>query len=81
MNSAPRTKLRVVLDSNVYISAFNYPQGPPFRVWQHGRRGTYCLLVSPSIVRETARVLRKTFAWTEDRILRPIDALRTLGGG
>ncbi len=59
MNTASGTNLRVVLDTNVYVSAFTHPQGVPFRLWQQlvARRGT--LLVSPSIMRELATVLRR----------------------
>ncbi len=72
-------KLRIVLDTNVYISAFTHPQGPPFRLWKQARSGTFRLLVSPAIVRETAGVLRNTFAWAEDRIIRRAKLLVRLG--
>jgi predicted nucleic acid-binding protein len=57
--------LRVVLDTNVYISVFNYPDSPLREVWQHARRGTFEPLISPAIVNELGRVLRDQFLWSE----------------
>jgi putative PIN family toxin of toxin-antitoxin system len=51
----------VVLDTNVYISAFNFPQGIPALVWAQALERKYRLLVSPYIVNETGRVLREKF--------------------
>jgi predicted nucleic acid-binding protein len=59
----------VVLDTNVYISAFVYGRGAPFVVWQHARRRTYRLLVSPAMIREAASVLRESFGWADERIV------------
>lgn len=42
----------------------------PLLVWQHARRRTYQLLVSPAIIREVAQVLRSRFAWTNDALHR-----------
>jgi hypothetical protein len=36
--------LRVVLDSNVYISAFTHPKGLPFRIWRQAFTRSYPLL-------------------------------------
>ena len=67
---APDAKLRAVLDTNIYISAFHYPQGPSFRVWRAAVHGRYRLLISPAIVNELARVLRTDFHWQETRLQR-----------
>jgi putative PIN family toxin of toxin-antitoxin system len=68
-------KLSVVLDTNVYVSAFAFPHGSLFPVWQHARTGTYRLLVSPAIVRELARTLREEFLWSEPQITRQLKLL------
>jgi putative PIN family toxin of toxin-antitoxin system len=65
MTIAPANKLRVVLDSNVYFSAFTHPQGPPFRIWQNAVNRSFTLLVSPAILREVAGVLREVVHWRE----------------
>ena len=69
MTTAPANKLRVVLDTNVYFSAFTSPKGPPFRVWQEALEGSYILLVSPAILREVAHVLRDVLQWQETDIV------------
>ena len=56
-------RLRVVLDTNVYFSAFTRHQGPPFRIWQKAVNRSFILLVSPTILREIAGVLREDLQW------------------
>jgi putative PIN family toxin of toxin-antitoxin system len=56
--------LRVVLDTNVYVSALNFPNSPLTELVEHAQRGTYQLIISPAIVGEVADVLRR-FEWTE----------------
>ena len=60
--------LRVVLDTNVYASAFNFPHGKVAFIWEHALKGTYTLLISPAIVAELANVLREKFKWPEGEI-------------
>ena len=60
--------LRVVLDANVYASAFNFPHGKVAFIWEHALKGTYTLLISPAIVAELANVLREKFKWPENDI-------------
>ena len=69
MRTANSSGLRVVFDTNVYISAFIYPEGVPFRIWQQAVKGRFVLLVSPAIVREIAKVLRR-FQWQEHEVVR-----------
>ena len=54
-------KLRVVLDTNVYISALTNRRGNPFHIWRAALEYRYVLLVSPAIVDELAGVLRTRF--------------------
>jgi putative PIN family toxin of toxin-antitoxin system len=61
-------KLRVVLDSNVFISAFTHPQGRLFQVWRQAVLGQYRLLVSPAIVNEVGEVLRVKFGWPDAQV-------------
>lgn len=60
--------LRVVLDTNVLVSAFTHPEGRILFLWQQARQGHYQLLTSPAIVHEVARILRHIFAWEEVRV-------------
>ncbi len=69
MPTGPSENFRVVLDTNVYISAFTHPHGQSARVWFAARDHHYHLLISPPIVREIAAVLRRPkFAWHEKEI-------------
>jgi len=69
MIPAPGTDpLKAVLDTNIYVAAFANPKGPNAAVWNAAIDGRYELLVSPAIIRETAKVLRRDFAWREDRV-------------
>lgn len=60
--------LRVVLDTNVYISIFTSPKGDLGAIWEHALKRTYTLLISPAIVAELANVLRAKFMWPEPDI-------------
>jgi uncharacterized protein len=64
----PEERLRVVLDTNVYISIFTNPKGELGAIWEHALRGTYTPLISPYIVAELAGVLREKFKWPEGEI-------------
>jgi putative PIN family toxin of toxin-antitoxin system len=65
----PGGLLKVVLDTNVYFSAFNGARGVPFELWRRAVRGEYALLISPAIIREVAEVLREDLIWPEPEIV------------
>ncbi len=67
--------MRVVLDSNVLVSALARPQGrvAPLLRAAEGRR--YRLVVSPTIVAEVARSLRDDFRWEETRVIRRLQRM------
>ena len=67
--------LRVVLDTNVYFSAFTHPKGVPFSLWQHAILNRYSLLVSPAIVGELGGVLRLKGGWEDDQIISQLKLL------
>lgn len=64
--------LKVVLDTNIYIAAFNHPRGRNAQLWTSARTGRYRLLVSVPIIREIAEVLRRDFAWKDADVQRRI---------
>ena len=78
MSIAKNRNLRIVLDSNVYVSAFNRSNGVPFRIWQLALNRHCALLVSPAIVGEIAGVLRRRFGWDEPRLIRRMKLLTAL---
>ena len=60
--------LRVVLDTNILISAFTYPNGRLSQIWRLALLGKYHLLVSPAIIGEVGKVLRAKFGWDGDHV-------------
>ena len=67
--------MRVVFDTNVFISAFAIPGGHAEEAYLHGVRGTFELFTSVSILTETANTLRIKFEWSDERVQR---ALRSI---
>ena len=51
-----------MLDTNVYISVFNFPESPLWEIWRHARNDTYDLVISPTIIKE--------FGWDEKKTVR-----------
>ena len=74
-NGKRPASLRVVLDTNVLISALQFPDGALSGIWPPLQIDEYVLLLSPAIVTELASKLRGKFYW-EEPLLR--DSLRTL---
>jgi putative PIN family toxin of toxin-antitoxin system len=83
--------VRVVFDTNIYISAFAIPGGNADEAYVEAIRGKAELFTSVAILTETARVLQTKFDWTEDKVrdalhdisetatvLRPRPSLRLL---
>jgi putative PIN family toxin of toxin-antitoxin system len=71
-------KLRVVLDTNVYFSAFTH-KGVPFWIWQKAVLREYTLLISPAILREVGEVLRRQAGWSEGEVIRHLKLLVRVG--
>jgi putative PIN family toxin of toxin-antitoxin system len=66
--SATDLQFKAVLDTNIYIAAFAYPNGRSAAIWNAAVDGRYELVVSPAIIREMAKVLRRDFVWRDDRV-------------
>lgn len=81
MISAPGAeRLKAVLDTNLYIAAFQYPKGRNAVLWRAAGAGRYRLRVSPAIIREIARVLRRDFRWQDERVQRVIRRVAEVAG-
>lgn len=59
------TGLRAVLDTNVYLSMFAFPDPKIFDLWRLAREGRYTVVISPFIVREFMEKLRVKFGVSE----------------
>lgn len=64
--------MRVVFDTNIYISALVIPGGNAEEAYVKALRGNFELFTSVAILTETVRVLQIKFEWTEDRIRQAI---------
>ena len=73
-----RAKLRAVLDTNVYISVFLYPQRPIFQILHLAGTGHYRLLTSPAIIQELGRVMREHFGVEEKERVRRLKQLAAI---
>jgi len=60
--------MRVVFDSNVFVSAFVIPSSQGERAFLLARRKRFILHTSIAILTETARVLRRKFGQDEDDV-------------
>lgn len=83
MSSAPSrssagavSRLRIVADTNVYISALNFA-GTADEVLALGRAGVIEVFISPPILEEIEGVLTRKFGWT---VSRAHEATRTVRG-
>jgi len=81
MSLAPGAeRLKAVLDTNVYISAFQYPKGRNAVLWEAALAGRFRLLVSPAIIQEMAGVLRVDFRWPEYRVQNAVRIVARVAG-
>lgn len=62
--------MKVVFDTNIYISAFVIPGGKAEGAYLHALRGTFTLYSSVAILTETAQKLRLKFGWPENKVIR-----------
>ena len=60
--------MRVVFDTNIYISALAIPGGNAEDAYLEAVRGTFELFTSVAILTETARVLQAKFDWAGDKV-------------
>ncbi len=67
--------MKVVFDTNIFISAFVIPGAKAEEVYLHVLRGDFDLCSSVAILTETAQTLRDKFGWPEDQIVRLLQAI------
>lgn len=67
--------MRVVSDTNIYISAFVIPGGQAEDAYLNAIQGNFELFSSVPILTETATVLQRKFDWPEDRTRAVVQAI------
>lgn len=73
--------MRVVFDTNIFISAFAIPGGQAEEAYLHAVHGIFELFTSASILTETANTLRTKFNWSDEKIyelLKSISKIATV---
>ena len=60
--------MRVVFDTNIFISAFVIPGGNAEKAYLEAVRGSFELLTSVAILTEMANTLGSKFVWTDHKI-------------
>jgi putative PIN family toxin of toxin-antitoxin system len=68
-------RLRVVFDTNIFISAFVIPGSKAEEAYFCVLRGAFILCSSVAILTETAQKLRDKFGWEESKIARLLKAI------
>ena len=59
--------LKVVIGTNVFISAFYLPESRPANVVLLARRKTILNLISPQILKEVERIIKKKLLWDNSK--------------
>lgn len=67
--------MKVVFDTNIFISAFVIPGSKAEWAYLHCLKGDFTLYSSVAILTETAQKLREKFGWQENKITRLLKAI------
>ena len=67
--------MKVVFDTNIFISAFVIPGGKAEAAYFHALRKDFTLYSSVAILTETAQKLREKFGWQQDKITSLLKAI------
>ena len=67
--------MRVVFDTNIFISAFAIPGGHAEEAYLHAVHGTFELFTSVSILTESANTLRSKFEWSDEKVQRVLRSI------
>jgi len=70
--------LKIVFDTNIYISAFVIPGGNAEKAYIHAIDGDFELCTSVAILTELARKLDEKFGWEKQKIAQLITSISNL---
>ncbi len=71
--------MKAVYDTNVLVSAFNFPGGVPEDAFRLCVDRRIELVTSNVLLAEFARILTDKFGWARDRVARAVDQVSRLG--
>lgn len=66
---------KVVIDTNVFISGLNFT-GKPSEILKLFWKGEIRVFISPFILKETEKILREKFEWSEGQVLRILNRIK-----
>ena len=75
MPAESKTKLKVVIDTNVFVSGLNF-QGRPRELLELAWQGEIQVYISPFILREIEETLTQDFDWTRDQIKHTTEKIK-----
>lgn len=70
--------IRVVVDTNVVVSAFYFPGGKPGKIWALIRAAELVNFTSKYILDEVKRILTSKFLWGEEQSLEAVEEIIAL---
>ena len=70
--------MKIVFDTNIYISAFVIPGGNAEKAYLHAIDGNFELCTSVAILTELARKLDEKFGWEKQKIVQLITSISNL---
>ena len=68
--------LKVVIDTNVFIAAFYLPESRPAGVVLLSRRQTILNVISPPILKEVERIIKKKLLWDNAKTQSAVRRIR-----
>jgi uncharacterized protein len=71
--------VKVVVDTNVLVSALVFPGGAPEQVYRLAIEGRITLVTSPPLLAELGRVLTQKFGWRDDYVRAALAQIVRIG--
>jgi uncharacterized protein len=71
--------VKVVVDTNVLVSALVFPGGAPEQVYRLAIEGGITLIASPPLLAEVGRVLTEKFGWQDDYVRAALAQIVRIG--
>lgn len=69
--------MRVVLDTNVYVSALFWEHGNPHRIIEKALENEFEVFISEEILGELGKVLKRDFKASEEFVFRTLNFIKT----
>jgi uncharacterized protein len=71
--------VKVVVETNVLVSALVFPGGAPEQVYRLAIEGRITMVTSPPLLAELGRVLTEKFGWQDDHVRAAVAQIVRIG--